>query len=566
MRKLIVSLALIVITITVPAQDYSNLKAIPLNDSIQCKKAESKVVECADYLLSKPIDKDLNSINAYQFILEWMQKTPDYFFDFNKPLYKSIQPDSGLAERYLACQAKVAIIEKPKTDYSDFAFKFIKMFLQYGENFKKNVEDSIKLFCLYEISNAYKNINLDSMVFYAQQAVVLSIKNKFPAIAEADALSNLANALWYAGNYPDAMEAFFKALKKAEPVGDTLQIGSIYNGLAMVNRNEGNFRQAINYYSKAEALVKDIPDNDVLLSLLIDKGKSYEQLNILDSALTYVQACLGMYSRKYQGKNIWGGGIHAEMGIIYSKMGNEKFAAEYFKQSFQLTTEVNEPRLLARAYVEFAEHFNRNNQRDSAIYYATKGLLIDRQHGFLVQQLAASTLLTKLYTENNKIDSAFKYQRLMIETKDSVFSNEKINRLQTLEFNEQLRQQEIEASRIAAAEERKQNIQYALIALGLVIFIILFLIFSHSFIANAKLIEFFGVIALLIVFEFLNLLLHPFLERITHHSPVLMLMALVCIAGLLVPLHHKLEKWTTEMLVEKNKKIRLARAKEIVRN
>lgn len=72
------------------------------------------------------------------------------------------------------------------------------------------------------------------------------------------------------------------------------------------------------------------------------------------------------------------------------------------------------------------------------------------------------------------------------------------------------------------------------------------------------------MIALLIVFEFLNLLLHPFLERITHHSPILMLLALVCIAALLVPLHHKLEHWATTKLIEKNKKIRLAAAKKTI--
>jgi hypothetical protein len=34
--------------------------------------------------------------------------------------------------------------------------------------------------------------------------------------------------------------------------------------------------------------------------------------------------------------------------------------------------------------------------------------------------------------------------------------------------------------------------------------------------------------------------------------PVLMLLALVCIASLLVPMHHKAEKWATVKLVEKN--------------
>lgn len=426
--------------------------------------------------------------------------------------------------------------------------------------------DSIKLQILWEISNLYGYLSNDSKVYYAQQAVLLSMKNRnsLPVGSEAQAFYILASSLWWAGNYPDAKEAYFKALQIAEPLTDTLFIGYIYSGIASVERNAGNYREAIKYYTKAENLTKHIPDNDVLLGVLVDKGKSYEQLGILDSAYTYVQECLAMYFRKFQGKNVFGGGLQSAMGIIYSKMGKEQLAVEFFRQSIQLSSELNEYRLLARAYCEYAEHFDRFNHRDSAIYYATKGFMIDRQFNLLVQQLSASTLLTKLYKQENKIDSAFKYQQLMIETRDSVFSGEKINRLQALEFNEQLRQQELASEKAKSEEERKQNIQYALIAIGLVTLIILFLFLSRSFITNTKLISFFGVIALLLVFEFLNLLLHPFLERITHHSPILMLLALVCIAALLVPLHHKLEKWTTVKLVEKNKATRLANAKKTI--
>ncbi|MBL0049125.1 MAG: tetratricopeptide repeat protein [Bacteroidetes bacterium] len=427
-------------------------------------------------------------------------------------------------------------------------------------------EAKIKLQLLWVISNLYRYISNDSKVYYAQQAVLLSMKNRnsLPVGSEAHALSFLANSLWWAGNYPDAKEASFKALQLAEPLADTMFIGEIYNGIASVERNAGNYREAIKYYTKAENLTQHIPDNDVLLNVLVDKGKSYEQLGILDSAYTYVQESLALYFRKFQGENVFGGGLQSEMGIIYSKMGKEQLSVEFFRQSIQLSSALNDYRLLARAYCEYAEHFDRFNHRDSAIYYAAKGFMIDSQYNLLVQQLSASTLLTKLYKQENKIDSAFKYQQIMIATRDSVFSREKIIRLQTLEFNEQLRQQELAAEKTKSEVARKQNIQYALIAIGLVSLIILFLFLSRSFITNTKLISFFGVIALLLVFEFLNLLLHPFLERITHHSPILMLLALVCIAALLVPLHHKLEKWTTVKLVEKNKATRLANAKETI--
>jgi hypothetical protein len=88
-----------------------------------------------------------------------------------------------------------------------------------------------------------------------------------------------------------------------------------------------------------------------------------------------------------------------------------------------------------------------------------------------------------------------------------------------------------------------------------------FSLLSHSIIVNEKWIEYLGILGLLIVFEFINLLIHPYLAEATHDSPIFMLLILVVIAALLIPLHHRLEKWVTKKMVEKNKKIRLAAAK-----
>ncbi len=467
--------------------------------------------------------------------------------------------------------AKIGLATKLSKSYSNtnldsmvyYSQKSIQLLRQSMDAEKA---DTSRLQDLWGISDMYHYVNNDSMVFYNQQALLFCInkRKKLPPATEAHALIHLAESLWWAGNYPDAKETYFKALEKAESHDDTVLIGWIYTGIASVNRNAGNYREAIDYFTKAESIARNIPDGEMLNEVLVDKGKCYEQLGILDTAYSYVQECLALLYRRFHGQNVYGGGIQSAMGIIYSKMGKEQFAVDFFRQSCQLNEEVNNIRLLARGYCEFAEHFDRFNQRDSAIHYATKALLIDRKFNLMVQQLQASTLLTKLYRQAGNIDSAFKYQQLMIDTRDSIFSNEKIIRMQTLEFNEQLRQQELASEKSKANEERKENIEYASIAIGLVTLIILFLILSRSVIANARLIKFFGVIALLLVFEFLNLFLHPFLERITHHSLILMLLALVCIAALLVPLHHRLEIWTITKLVEKNKAIRLARAKKTI--
>jgi hypothetical protein len=43
-----------------------------------------------------------------------------------------------------------------------------------------------------------------------------------------------------------------------------------------------------------------------------------------------------------------------------------------------------------------------------------------------------------------------------------------------------------------------------------------------------------------------------------------MLVAMVGLAAILIPFHHKLEHWITHKMVEKNNKIRLAAAKKTI--
>ena len=148
---------------------------------------------------------------------------------------------------------------------------------------------------------------------------------------------------------------------------------------------------------------------------------------------------------------------------------------------------------------------------------------------------------------------------------DSLNSLQQMTEIKNMSFNETVRQNQIAEKEKREAEERKQNIQYASIFIGIIIFIMLFLLLSRTIIVNERLISFLTILNLLILFEFINLLIHPWLASFTHESPVWMLIALVSIASLLIPLHHRLEHWIKEKMVEKNNTIRLAAAKKIIR-
>lgn len=66
--------------------------------------------------------------------------------------------------------------------------------------------------------------------------------------------------------------------------------------------------------------------------------------------------------------------------------------------------------------------------------------------------------------------------------------------------------------------------------------------------AKPRVIEFMGLLGLLILFEFISQPIHPYIDKWTSHTPVLMLMIPVLVAAIIVTLHHKLEHWVKERL------------------
>jgi hypothetical protein len=407
------------------------------------------------------------------------------------------------------------------------------------------------------------NNNLDSASCLKMLQIAQQLNNDSLLAISYNFVGNLF--LFNTGDYSKSLEYFFKGIPLAQKTNDKRRLSSLYIDISIVYENLGNPDEQIKYIRKAEAALPD--KNSAMYNYMVRQvqynySRYFLHLKKPDSAMHYTQALietnLRLRSFLYE--------TYAQMlsGAVHEQLGDTELAAFHFKRANAQADSMQYSYvkfIIKPAYINF---LLSSNKITDAQMLAQQLLETGKKINNYDFKHAAAGFLRTVYDSLDQKDSAYYYARLESAFRDSAFSKEKINKIQYLAFSEQMRISEEEAKKIQEAGQRKQNIQYALIALGIITFIISFLLLSRRFITNAKVIEFFGIIALLIVFEFLNLLLHPFLERITHHSPVLMLLALVFIAALLVPLHHKLEKWATHKLVEKNKAIRLASAKKTI--
>ena len=98
------------------SQDFSNLESIKMKSKKDYGKNESKVLECATYLLSNPVkENELSRINATKFIMRWMEGTKDYSFALGREFMELTGGESDLLNIYFASLVKVALESDAET-------------------------------------------------------------------------------------------------------------------------------------------------------------------------------------------------------------------------------------------------------------------------------------------------------------------------------------------------------------------------------------------------------------------------------------------------------------------
>jgi len=388
----------------------------------------------------------------------------------------------------------------------------------------------------------------------------LSLKNS-DNIGESAAYSMLGHGYRLSGNNIKGLDFHHKAIAIAEKTGNQDLLAMAENQLAHIYKDREENEKAIDLYLSSLKHSQNGKNEKIKGWPLLNLGAVYLSVNKLDSSLMYSQQAYESSIRLNDNTAL--GYILTSLGGVQSKLGNKQLAETYYHMAIKELSGSTLVRHLSLAYAGLAEHFYDNGQIDSCIYYAKKAISILNNTVFSYMNNRPAKLLMQIY-EHNNCDSTLKYAKIYKAANDS-FYNKKVNQqIQLMTFDEDLRQQQLAAEKIKAENERKINLQYAAILVAIFFFFILFALLSRSVIASEKFITFMGILGLLMIFEFINLLVHPFLEKVTHHSPVLMLLALMAIAALLIPLHHKLEKLIKERMAVKYKERRLSAAKKAI--
>ncbi len=430
------------------------------------------------------------------------------------------------------------------------------LLFSYKGNAQKETSDSLKrllneekpdtsqVMLLASLSRAYIESIPDTARLFAQMGLKLARKINYEK-GEARCLRMIGVIMGETGNYPKSLDFLLKALKICERINDIGEMAHCNIDIGNNYDEQGDLEQSLLYYFKAKPVYESIHDNRLLAVTLLDIGNSYEQADQLDSALFYTRQDYKL-AAELNDTDIRGL-ASCNLGNIYAKMKQGDIALGYYRQSFPDIEAVDDDEALCEVTLGMAGLFKKAGYSDSALFYARRSLALADMSDFPDRVLNASTFLTAYYEDIDLLDSAYAYQKISIVAKDSLFSQAKEDQLRSLTFTEEMRQHEMEEAAALAIETRKKNIQMAAIGVFIPVFFGTIMIFGKRK-AKPKAIGFLGLLGLLLLFEFIALLIHPYIEEWTHGIPVFMLLILVVVGSLLVPMHHKLEHLVKEKL------------------
>jgi two-component system, NtrC family, sensor kinase len=335
-------------------------------------------------------------------------------------------------------------------------------------------QDTSRVNLLFNLAVAYQLSKPDTALVIAQQGLSLARQTNFKP-GEGRCLLVTANIFTITGNYPQALEIQLQALKLFEAIHDDKRMAATLANISDVYFYEGDYRRSIDYSTKAISIQRKLHFSSALCIALINLGDTYQKVNQLDSAFTYSREGYSL-ALSIKDVNRIGEGM-SNLGDLYLKTGHTDSAMAYYRSAIIQYKQIDNDDGSCDAYLGMAKLFLKAGKTDSCLYYAGLSLAIAKNAGFTDKIMEAGNFLAAYYKSARNVDSAYAYQSVTIAAKDSLFSQQKANQVQSMSYSEIVRQQQIADAGERAKAQLKQNM--LLIGLGALL-IVAFILYRNN--------------------------------------------------------------------------------------
>lgn len=319
----------------------------------------------------------------------------------------------------------------------------------------KSKHDSTRVRLTSLLANGYRFSNIDSSLFYTDVTIELAEKLKLPSV-RAQMLSLKGATVLEAGRLPESLRFQFEALELSEKIKDTSNIAFALNRIGNMYMELGDYKKANEYYFRSKNIFEKLGDIGMVHNEMSNIGNIFNQMQIPDSGLYYLQIVYAAALKSTDRHKYTRPELMFRMGNSYNLKGDKEKAMYYYKLGIKEANLDNDTRNLTMNNLFLAKLFDELNLSDSSIKYAYNAIQTGKTISFRKGVYDASLFISGLYKKRNRDDSAFKYLSIANVEKDSLTGTKRFQELQRIILDEQERERDAEAKRMADQYKRKQ--------------------------------------------------------------------------------------------------------------
>lgn len=299
--------------------------------------------------------------------------------------------------------------------------------------------------------------------------------------------NNIAGIHYNMGNYALAQYYYYQSLKISESMDDFQGTARSLNNIGVVLMEQKMYAKALTHFERCYAILERLKDENGMADCLNNIGSIYQARNNTEKAVASYLKCATINEKIGDKKDV-STALH-NIGLTYSKDSDYKKALNYYLRSLSIDESLGDIPAIIITLENIADCYIKLKMYHAAKKYASESLEMGLNFNMKTDVMNAYELLYRIEQQGHHFKEALGYHLLYKQYSDSIFNTETTERVANLEeqyLKEKFEKQQIlitkeeEIGMIRTQEKEHAVTQYIFI-IGLVLIIFVSLVYIVFF-------------------------------------------------------------------------------------
>ena len=276
------------------------------------------------------------------------------------------------------------------------------------------------------------------------------------------------------GSYGDAIDFYFKSKNIYEKLNDTSGYAQVIHNTALLYRFQGEDKKAIYNYKKALSLSLKMRDTFNMAATYNMMGVSYRRLGKIDSALINYEIARNLFITLKLDEDIRG--VDNNIATLYSTQKKYDKSLPIKLNNLNYYKKIGNKISMSIGYYNVSKDYSYLHKHNNALKYADSSLTIAKVEGLKDRISKAYLRKSAIYRDIKDFKNAYKNYRFFKKYSDSILEINSIRKIKEFELKRDLdlKEREIE---IEAEAQKSRNRLYILLLVNLLVlgFLIVYL-------------------------------------------------------------------------------------------